>query len=129
MDELSELLRFYRVPPEFSVRVINNFERNFRLGGGFDVQTSTMHIPWSLRVEVAMNMYEKFVRGSPMFHSAHRSLIQEIVTRLVPVAYNPGDWIFHEGDVGHEMMFIGSGILVVRAAPPPMRRTPGRGAR
>ena len=60
-----------------------------------------------------MNMYEGIVRSSPMFRSAHPSLIKEIVTRLAPVAYNAGDWIFHEGDVGHEMMYVGSGILEV----------------
>lgn len=65
-----------------------------------------------------MNLYESVVRQAPMFQHVHKALIQEIVTRLFPSAYSPGEWIFHEGDVGHEMMFVGAGKLHVRARCP-----------
>jgi len=110
---MEEMLRFTAVPPDLADRVKLNVDYNWAVTGGFDVSQAMGQLPRALRCEVCMCLYERVVRQAPMFANMHSALIKEIVLALKPTTALPGDWIFHEGDVGHEMVFVGHGSVEV----------------
>ena len=50
-----------------------------------------------------------------MFRDCERGLIAQLVLRLRPVVYGPGDYVCRKGDIGKEMYIMKKGKLAVVA--------------
>ncbi|GAX84240.1 hypothetical protein CEUSTIGMA_g11663.t1 [Chlamydomonas eustigma] len=71
-------------------------------------------LPLNLRTQLVMHMYEEALEKVPMFKGKQPAFITSLVTHLKMEHYSPGDVIVRQGDVGHEMYFIGDGHVEVR---------------
>ncbi|GAX84236.1 hypothetical protein CEUSTIGMA_g11659.t1 [Chlamydomonas eustigma] len=71
-------------------------------------------LPLNLRTQLVMHMYKEALEKVPMFKGKQPAFITSLVTHLKMEHYSPGDVIVRQGDVGHEMYFIGDGHVEVR---------------
>ncbi|KAK0678167.1 CNGA4 protein, partial [Pygoscelis papua] len=73
------------------------------------------HLPRGLQAEVAASVHLPALRRVGLFQSWERGVLQQLVLRLQPQVFGPGEFVCRRGDVGHEMYFVREGQLAVVA--------------
>ncbi|NXK13860.1 CNGA4 protein, partial [Herpetotheres cachinnans] len=73
------------------------------------------YLPWGLQAEVAASVHLPALRRVGLFQSWERGVLQQLVLRLQPQVFGPGEFVCRRGDVGREMYFIREGRLAVVA--------------
>ncbi|RMB89583.1 hypothetical protein DUI87_34006 [Hirundo rustica rustica] len=73
------------------------------------------HLPRGLRAEVAAGVHMAALRRVGLFRSWEQGVLRQLVLRLRPQVFGPGEFVCRRGDVGREMYFIREGRLAVVA--------------
>ncbi|KAF4803915.1 cyclic nucleotide-gated cation channel alpha-4-like protein [Turdus rufiventris] len=73
------------------------------------------HLPRGLRAEVAASVHLEALRRVGLFRSWEHGVLRQLVLRLRPQVFGPGEFVCRRGDVGREMYFIREGRLAVVA--------------
>ncbi|XP_048149535.1 cyclic nucleotide-gated cation channel alpha-4 [Corvus hawaiiensis] len=73
------------------------------------------HLPQGLQAEVAASVHLAALRRVGLFRGWEHSVLRQLVLRLRPQVFSPGEFVCRRGDVGHEMYFIREGRLAVVA--------------
>uniref|UniRef100_A0A8B9NY18 Cyclic nucleotide gated channel subunit alpha 4 n=1 Tax=Apteryx owenii TaxID=8824 RepID=A0A8B9NY18_APTOW len=73
------------------------------------------HLPARLRAEVAASVHMPALSKVALFQSCERGVLEELVLKLRPQVFSPGEFVCRKGDVGREMYFIREGQLAVVA--------------
>ncbi|XP_074906723.1 cyclic nucleotide-gated channel alpha-4 [Buteo buteo] len=73
------------------------------------------HLPRGLRADVAASVHLPALRRVGLFQSWECGVLQQLVLRLQPQVFGPGEFVCRRGDVGREMYFIREGRLAVVA--------------
>ncbi|NWY41149.1 CNGA4 protein, partial [Sylvia atricapilla] len=73
------------------------------------------HLPRGRRAEVAAAVHLAALRRVALFRSWERGVLRQLVLRLRPQVFGPGEFVCRRGDVGREMYFIREGRLAVVA--------------
>uniref|UniRef100_A0A8B9NCJ5 Cyclic nucleotide gated channel subunit alpha 4 n=1 Tax=Accipiter nisus TaxID=211598 RepID=A0A8B9NCJ5_9AVES len=73
------------------------------------------HLPRGLRADVAASVHLLALRRVGLFQSWEHGVLQQLVLRLQPQVFGPGEFVCRRGDVGREMYFIREGRLAVVA--------------
>ncbi|NXK01040.1 CNGA4 protein, partial [Corythaixoides concolor] len=73
------------------------------------------HLPRGLRAEVVASVHLPALRRVGLFQSWGREVLQQLVLRLRPQVFGPGEFVCRRGDVGREMYFVREGRLAVLA--------------
>ncbi|XP_051259104.1 cyclic nucleotide-gated cation channel alpha-4 [Dicentrarchus labrax] len=72
-------------------------------------------LPVHLRTEIAVSVHLPTLSKVTIFQSCEKSLLEELVLKLTPQVFSPGEYVCKKGDVGHEMYIIREGKLAVVA--------------
>ncbi|XP_070694512.1 cyclic nucleotide-gated channel alpha-4 [Pempheris klunzingeri] len=72
-------------------------------------------LPVHLRTEIAVSVHLSTLSKVTIFQSCEKSLLEELVLKLTPQVFSPGEYVCRKGDVGHEMYIIKEGKLAVVA--------------
>uniref|UniRef100_A0AAY4BLN7 Cyclic nucleotide-binding domain-containing protein n=1 Tax=Denticeps clupeoides TaxID=299321 RepID=A0AAY4BLN7_9TELE len=72
-------------------------------------------LPDTLRTEIAVSVHLPILSKVTIFQNCETSLLEELVVKLTPQVYSPGEYVCRKGDVGHEMYIIKDGKLAVVA--------------
>ncbi|XP_074514282.1 cyclic nucleotide-gated channel alpha-4 [Sebastes fasciatus] len=72
-------------------------------------------LPIHLRTEIAVSVHLPTLSKVTIFQSCETSLLEELVLKLTPQVFSPGEYVCRKGDVGHEMYIIKEGKLAVVA--------------
>ncbi|XP_041326257.1 cyclic nucleotide-gated cation channel alpha-4 [Pyrgilauda ruficollis] len=73
------------------------------------------HLPRGLRAEVAAGVHLAALRRVGLFRGWEHGVLRQLVLRLRPQVFGPGEFVCRRGDVGREMYFIREGRLAVVA--------------
>ncbi|NXY89831.1 CNGA4 protein, partial [Alcedo cyanopectus] len=73
------------------------------------------HLPRGLRDEVTADVHLPALLRVPLFQGWPRGLLCQLVPRLRPQVFGPGEFVCRRGDVGREMYFVREGRLAVLA--------------
>ncbi|XP_077473033.1 cyclic nucleotide-gated channel alpha-4 isoform X2 [Stigmatopora argus] len=65
--------------------------------------------------EIAVSVHLPTLSKVTIFKSCEKSLLEELVLKLTPQVFSPGEYVCRKGDVGHEMYIIKEGKLAVVA--------------
>ncbi len=66
-------------------------------------------LPTSMYEDICAILHVRAIRKVPPFKDCEEPFVMQLVTRLTPAVYMPGETIFRGGDVGHEMYLISKG--------------------
>ncbi|XP_062311525.1 cyclic nucleotide-gated cation channel alpha-4, partial [Osmerus eperlanus] len=72
-------------------------------------------LPVQLQTEIAVSVHLPTLSKVTIFQNCEKSLLEELVLKLTPQVYSPGEYVCKKGDVGHEMYIIKEGRLAVVA--------------
>ncbi|XP_010901654.2 cyclic nucleotide-gated cation channel alpha-4 [Esox lucius] len=72
-------------------------------------------LPVQLQTEIAVSVHLPTLSKVTIFQNCETSLLEELVLKLTPQVYSPGEYVCRKGDVGHEMYIIKEGKLAVVA--------------
>ncbi|KAM4730695.1 cyclic nucleotide-gated channel alpha-4 [Anableps anableps] len=72
-------------------------------------------LPLHMRTEIAVSVHLPTLSKVTIFQNCEKSLLEELVLKLTPQVFSPGEYVCRKGDVGHEMYIIKEGKLAVVA--------------
>uniref|UniRef100_H9GHD3 Cyclic nucleotide-binding domain-containing protein n=1 Tax=Anolis carolinensis TaxID=28377 RepID=H9GHD3_ANOCA len=114
-DPVKAYLRERQVEPQLRRRV-ENWLQHLRMNCKMIREDQALrHLSPNLRAQVAAAVHVPALRKVQIFRHCERSFLEELVLRLQPQVYVPGEYVCRKGEVGREMFFVREGQLAVVA--------------
>lgn len=115
IDAIKHYMQFRKVSRELETRVIKWFDYLWTNKKAVDEQEVLKNLPDKLRAEIAINVHLETLKKVRIFQDCEAGLLVELVLKLRPQVFSPGDYICRKGDIGKEMYIIKEGKLAVVA--------------
>uniref|UniRef100_A0A3Q3J5N1 Cyclic nucleotide-binding domain-containing protein n=1 Tax=Monopterus albus TaxID=43700 RepID=A0A3Q3J5N1_MONAL len=108
-------MRTHPVSKELRER-INNWYQHLHINKKIMRENEILEqLPLNLRTEIAVSVHLPTLSKVTIFQNCEKSLLEELVLKLTPQVFSPGEYVCRKGDVGHEMYIIREGKLAVVA--------------
>ncbi|XP_030642488.1 cyclic nucleotide-gated cation channel alpha-4 [Chanos chanos] len=108
-------LRSRRISKELQGRV-NSWYQHLHINKKITRENEILlQLPVTLRTAIAVSVHLPILSKVTIFQNCETSLLEELVLKLTPQVYSPGEYVCRKGDVGHEMYIIIEGKLAVVA--------------
>ncbi|XP_066571381.1 cyclic nucleotide-gated channel alpha-2-like [Amia ocellicauda] len=115
IDAIKHYMQFRHVSKDLEARVIKWFDYLWTNKKAVDEQEVLKNLPDKLRAEIAINVHLETLKKVRIFQDCEAGLLVELVLKLRPQVFSPGDYICRKGDIGKEMYIIKEGRLAVVA--------------
>uniref|UniRef100_A0A8D1LCF5 Cyclic nucleotide-gated channel alpha-1 n=1 Tax=Sus scrofa TaxID=9823 RepID=A0A8D1LCF5_PIG len=115
IDAIKQYMHFRNVSKDMEKRVIKWFDYLWTNKKTVDEKEVLKYLPDKLRAEIAINVHLDTLKKVRIFADCEAGLLVELVLKLQPQVYSPGDYICKKGDIGREMYIIKEGKLAVVA--------------
>ncbi|XP_075053727.1 cyclic nucleotide-gated channel alpha-4 [Mixophyes fleayi] len=114
-DQVKLYLKMYKVNKNLKKEVIA-WHQHLRINKKLTNEKQILqHLPEKLRVEVAVSVHMSTLSKVQIFQNCEKGLLEELVLKLKPQVYSPGEFVCKKGDIGREMYIIKDGKLAVVA--------------
>jgi voltage-gated potassium channel len=113
MDKVNAFLKYRSIPPALQKKVGAYYDYLWETRRGYDEISFLENLPPALKEQVALHLNKDLIEKVPIFEKAEDSLIRDIILKLKPAVFLPGDRIVHAGEMGSEMYFISRGSVEV----------------
>ena len=70
-------------------------------------------LPPSLQVEINSSVHAETLKRVELFKNCDKGFLNQLVLKLRPIVYGPGDYVCRKGDIGKEMYILKKGRLAV----------------
>ncbi|CAF1112091.1 unnamed protein product [Adineta ricciae] len=114
MDEIKRYMKFRSVNRKLEQKVtkwLDYLYTNRQVLNEEMVLNSDLSI--ELRKDLAIKVHLESLQQVKLFHDCEPNLLIELVTKLKPTFFGPGDYVCRKGDIGKEMYIIKRGQLGV----------------
>ncbi|CAI9609006.1 unnamed protein product [Staurois parvus] len=115
IDAIKHYMQFRKVSKDLEARVIRWFDYLWTVEKTVDEREVLKNLPDKLRAEIAINVHLETLKKVRIFQNCEGGLLVELVLKLRPQVFSPGDYICRKGDIGKEMYIIKEGKLAVVA--------------
>ncbi|KAM9295258.1 cyclic nucleotide-gated channel alpha-1 [Morus bassanus] len=115
IDAIKQYMHFRNVSKDMEKRVIKWFDYLWTNKKAVDEREVLKYLPDKLKAEIAINVHLETLKKVRIFADCEAGLLVELVLKLQPQVYSPGDYICRKGDIGREMYIIKEGKLAVVA--------------
>eukprot|EP00094_Tigriopus_californicus_P012139 TCALIF_11731-PA protein Name:"Similar to CNGB1 Cyclic nucleotide-gated cation channel beta-1 (Bos taurus)" AED:0.17 eAED:0.17 QI:56/0.28/0.12/0.87/0.42/0.5/8/0/538 len=116
-DLISQYMYAMHVPNDTMRRVKEWCQYTWKTQRSFDELSILEALPFKMRVDVTLDVHYKTLKNVKLFHGCDPGLLKELVVKLQPLIFLPGDYICKKGDVGKEMFIITVGQVQVVGGP------------
>jgi len=113
LDGVKTYMRIRKVPSNIQVKVIKWFDYLWLSQKSSDEEKSINCLPDKLKGEIAIHVHLDTLKRVEIFQNTEAGFLCELVLRLRPVLFSPGDYICRKGEVGKEMYICTRGRLQV----------------
>ncbi len=97
-------MRNRRVPKRLQTRVIRWFDFLWTHNKSSDENQVLNMLPCKLRAEISIHVHLDTLKRVEIFQNTEAGFLNELVLKLKPILYSPGDFICRKGEVGKEMV-------------------------
>ncbi|XP_051840620.1 cyclic nucleotide-gated cation channel alpha-3 [Antechinus flavipes] len=115
IDSIKQYLQFRKVTKDLETRIIRWFDYLWTNKKTVDEKEVLKSLPDKLKAEIAINVHLDTLKKVRIFQDCEAGLLVELVLKLRPAVFSPGDYICKKGDIGREMYIIKEGKLAVVA--------------
>ncbi|XP_008844049.1 cyclic nucleotide-gated cation channel alpha-3 [Nannospalax galili] len=115
IDSIKQYMQFRKVTKDLETRVIRWFDYLWANRKTVDEKEVLKNLPDKLKAEIAINVHLDTLKKVRIFQDCEAGLLVELVLKLRPTVFSPGDYICRKGDIGREMYIIKEGKLAVVA--------------
>ena len=113
LDNIKQYMHYRSVGKDLQARVIKWFDYLWTNNHSLDEQEILHSLPDKLKAEIAIHVHFETLRQVQIFEECEAGLLEELVLKLKPQVFSPGDYICRKGDIGKEMYIIKHGRLEV----------------
>ncbi|XP_050525308.1 cyclic nucleotide-gated cation channel alpha-3 [Daktulosphaira vitifoliae] len=113
LDGVKTYMRMRRVPNHLQTKVIKWFDYLWLTQKCSDEERAISCLPDKLKAEIAINVHLDTLKRVEIFQNTEAGFLCELVLKLRPVLFSPGDYICRKGEVGKEMYIVSRGKLQV----------------
>merc|ERR1719225_1504985 len=113
LDGVKTYMRLRRVPNSLQNKVIKWFDYLWLTQKSSDEEKAVTCLPDKLKGEIAIHVHLDTLKRVEIFQNTEAGFLCELVLRLRPVLFSPGDYICRKGEVGKEMYICTRGRLQV----------------
>jgi cyclic nucleotide gated channel alpha 3 len=104
LDGVKTYMSLRTVPERLQDRVIRWFDYLWSNHKSTDDNQILNLLPYKLRAEIAIHVHLDTLKRVEIFQSTEAGFLNELVLKLKPVLFSPGDYICRKGEVGKEMV-------------------------
>ncbi|XP_029949193.1 cyclic nucleotide gated channel subunit alpha 1a [Salarias fasciatus] len=115
IDNIKQYMQVRKVSKDLELRVIKWFDYLWNNGKAQDEREVLRYLPDKLKAEIAIQVHMDTLKKVRIFADCEAGLLIELVLKLRPQVFSPGDYICRKGDIGREMYIIKDGKLAVVA--------------
>ncbi|XP_032297473.1 cyclic nucleotide-gated cation channel alpha-3 isoform X1 [Coturnix japonica] len=115
VDAIKQYMQFRKVTKDMETKVIKWFDYLWTNKKAVDEREVLKSLPDKLRAEIAINVHLETLKKVRIFQDCEAGLLIELVLKLKPTVFSPGDYVCRKGDIGREMYIIKEGKLAVVA--------------
>lgn len=115
IDSIKQYMHFRKVTKDLEARVVKWFDYLWTEEKTCDEKLVLKNLPDKLKAEIAINVHLETLSKVRIFQDCEAGLLVELVLKLQPQVFSPGDYICKKGDIGREMYIIKEGKLAVVA--------------
>ncbi|KAG9344162.1 hypothetical protein JZ751_012645 [Albula glossodonta] len=115
VDCIKQYMHVRKVSKDLENRVIKWFDYLWNNQKTADEKQVLRYLPDKLKAEIAINVHLDTLKKVRIFQDCEAGLLIELVLKLQPQVFSPGDYICKKGDIGREMYIIKEGKLAVVA--------------
>uniref|UniRef100_G1PM42 Cyclic nucleotide-binding domain-containing protein n=1 Tax=Myotis lucifugus TaxID=59463 RepID=G1PM42_MYOLU len=115
IDSIKQYMQLRKVTKDLETRVIRWFDYLWANRKTVDEKEVLKSLPDKLKAEIAINVHLDTLKKVRIFQDCEAGLLVELVLKLRPAVFSPGDYICKKGDIGREMYIIKEGKLAVVA--------------
>ncbi|RVE75009.1 hypothetical protein OJAV_G00012600 [Oryzias javanicus] len=115
IDSIKQYMHFRKVTKDLEARVVKWFDYLWTEEKTCDEKQVLKNLPDKLKAEIAINVHLETLSKVRIFQDCEAGLLIELVLKLQPQVFSPGDYICKKGDIGREMYIIKEGKLAVVA--------------
>ncbi len=115
IDSIKQYMQFRKVTKDLEARVVKWFDYLWTEQKTCDEKEVLKNLPDKLKAEIAINVHLETLQKVRIFQDCEAGLLVELVLKLQPQVFSPGDYICKKGDIGREMYIIKEGKLAVVA--------------
>ncbi len=113
INRLNLYMEYRDIPPSLRQKLRRYYKYMWESRRGYDENLILRDLPSALQKELAMHIHADVIEKVPIFKGATDAFIKEIVMKLTPAMFTPGDYVFREGELGHNMYFISRGSVEI----------------
>ncbi|XP_053375123.1 cyclic nucleotide-gated channel rod photoreceptor subunit alpha-like isoform X2 [Mercenaria mercenaria] len=113
MDQIKSYLQHRHVDEKLQNRVKRWAEYTWKRTQSIDEPSLLQLLPDRLRTEIAINVHLETLKKVKIFEECEEGLLRELVLKLRPQVYSPGDFICRIGEVGKEMFIVNHGKVEI----------------
>ena len=121
LTAISHYMQKFRVPGMVQERVKLWLQYTWEHQKIFDENKVLSFLPPKMRTDLALKVHYATLSKVKLFQDCDTGLLKELVLKLRPMIFLPGDYICRKGDIGKEMYIVQSGYVTVLSPskPPP----------
>jgi len=113
INRLNLFMEYRDIPIALRQKLRRYYKYMWESRRGYDETLLIKDLPSALQKELAIHIHAEVLEKIPIFRGADDGFIKEIVMKLNPAMFTPGDVIFREGEIGHNMYFISRGSVEI----------------
>ncbi|KAG7274504.1 hypothetical protein CRUP_025697 [Coryphaenoides rupestris] len=115
IDNIKQYMQVRKVDKDLEDRVIKWFDYLWNNGRAQNERQVLRYLPDKLKAELAIQVHMETLKKVRIFADCEAGLLIELVLKLQPQIFSPGDYICKKGDIGREMYIVKEGQLAVVA--------------
>ena len=101
------------IPAEIQKKVHLWFEYTWSTQKILDEKALLNRMPDKMHTDLAINVHMDVLSKVELFKECDRQLLYDLLLKLKPILYLPGDYVCRKGEVGREMYIITNGMVQV----------------
>ncbi|XP_076470113.1 uncharacterized protein LOC143300380 isoform X2 [Babylonia areolata] len=113
MDSALHYMQSINISTTIQDRARKWFLYNWDQSKTIDERSLVAALPKKLQTDLAINVHFNTLSKVQLFQDCERNLLYDLVLKLKPNLFLPGDYVCHKGEVGKEMYIISQGQVEV----------------
>jgi voltage-gated potassium channel len=112
-DRIDTFMRYRNIPADLQNKILEYYEYVWDSRRGYDESAVFNDLPINLKTKLSLVLNRDLIEKVPIFKGASIDLVKDIILKLEPIIFMPGDLIVEKGEIGYEMYFISGGSVDV----------------
>ncbi|XP_042230364.1 uncharacterized protein LOC121871863 isoform X2 [Homarus americanus] len=113
MDQTQAYLHRLNLPASLQERVRLWFTYTWQNQKTLNEMKCLESLPRKMRTDIAISVHIQILSKVQLFQDCDKALLRDLVLKLQPVLYLPGDFVCKKGEVGKEMYIVQAGQVLV----------------